>query len=87
MYRKFARSVKGMSTCSSSRYTSNNISPLFFVSIYMMVLMVKNLPTMLEIQIRSLGQEGNTLQYFCQENSMDRGAWWAIEHGVTKSKT
>ena len=21
------------------------------------------------------------------ENSMDRGAWWATEHGVTKSRT
>ena len=24
---------------------------------------------------------GNPLQYSCQENSMDRGAWWAIVHG------
>ena len=30
---------------------------------------------------------GNTLQYSCQENSMDRGAWWAIVHGVAKSWT
>ena len=30
---------------------------------------------------------GNPLQYFCLENSMDRGAWWAIVHGVTKSWT
>ena len=27
---------------------------------------------------------GNPLQYFCLENSMDRGAWWAIVHGVVK---
>ena len=27
---------------------------------------------------------GNTLQYSCLENSMDRGAWWAIVHGVPK---
>ena len=27
---------------------------------------------------------GNTLQYSCQENPMDRGAWWAIVHGITK---
>ena len=26
---------------------------------------------------------GNPLQYSCTENSMDRGAWWAIVHGVT----
>ena len=28
------------------------------------------------------GGNGNTLQYFCVENSMDRGAWWATVHGV-----
>ena len=26
----------------------------------------------------------NLLQYSCLENSMDRGAWWAIVHRVTK---
>ena len=33
--------------------------------------------------------EGNgyPLQYFCLENSMDRGALWAIVHGVAKSWT
>ena len=30
---------------------------------------------------------GNLLQYSCLENSMDRGAWWAKVHGVTKSQT
>ena len=29
---------------------------------------------------------GNPLQYFCPENSIDRGAWWATVHGVTKSQ-
>ena len=28
----------------------------------------------------------NPLQYFCLENPMDRGAWWAVVHGVTKSR-
>ena len=28
---------------------------------------------------------GNPLQYSCLENAMDRGAWWATVHGVTKS--
>ena len=28
---------------------------------------------------------GNSLQYSCLENSWDRGAWWAIVHGVSKS--
>ena len=29
---------------------------------------------------------GNPLQYFCLENPMDRGAWQATVHGVTKRK-
>ena len=28
---------------------------------------------------------GNSLQYYCLENSMDRGAWWAIVHGRTQT--
>ena len=30
---------------------------------------------------------GNPLQYPCLENLMDRGAWWAAVHGVSKSRT
>ena len=30
---------------------------------------------------------GNPLQYCCLENPMDRGAWWATVHGVTKRLT
>ena len=30
---------------------------------------------------------GNSLQYSFLGNSMDRGAWWATVHGVTKSQT
>ena len=30
---------------------------------------------------------GNPLQYSCLENPMDRDAWWATVHGVTKSQT
>ena len=34
---------------------------------------------------RSPGEgNGNPLHYYCLENSMDRGAWWAAVHGVTK---
>ena len=37
---------------------------------------------------RSPGEgNGYPLQYSFVENSMDRGAWWAIVHGVTKSRT
>ena len=52
--------------------------------------MVKNLPTVQETWVRSLGQEdplakgnGNLLQYSCLENPMDRKAWRAEAHGVT----
>ena len=30
---------------------------------------------------------GNPLQYSCLGNPMDRGAWQAIVHGVTKKQT
>ena len=33
------------------------------------------------------GRDGNSLQYSCLENPMDRGAWWATDHGVAKSQT
>ena len=37
---------------------------------------------------RSPGEgEGNPLQYSCLENPMDRGAWQATVHGITKSWT
>ena len=29
---------------------------------------------------------GNLLQYSCLKNPMDKGAWWAIVHGITKSQ-
>ena len=50
----------------------------------------KESPAVQETRIWSLGRppgEGNgyPLQYSSQENSMDRGAWWAP--GVTKIQT
>ena len=37
---------------------------------------------------RSSGEgTGSPLQYSCLGNPMDRGAWWAAVHGVTKSRT
>ena len=32
------------------------------------------------------GENGSPLQYYCLENSVDRGAWWATVHEVTKSQ-
>ena len=45
------------------------------------------------MRVRSLSQEesleghGNPLQYCCLENPMDKGAWWAIVHRVSQSRT
>ena len=55
---------------------------------------VKNPPAIQEAE-GSIAQSGRSpgkgngypLQYSCLENSMDRGAWWATVHGVTKSRT
>jgi len=52
---------------------------------------VKNLCAVRETQVRSLGWEdllekGMAMQS-CLENLMDRGAWWATVHGVSKSQT
>ena len=36
----------------------------------------------------SFGEGNDTpLQYSCLENPMDGGAWWAVVHGVAKSRT
>ena len=49
---------------------------------------VKNLPAMRENQGSIPGEgNGNPLQYSCPENPMDKGAWWATVHGVSKSWT
>ena len=55
--------------------------------------MIKNLPVIAGDtgSIPGLGRtpgegNGNTLQYSCLENSMDRGAWKATVHGVTKNQ-
>ena len=36
---------------------------------------------------RSPGEgNGNPLQYCCLGNPMDKGAWWATDHGVSKNQ-
>ena len=54
--------------------------------------MVKNPPVIIGAvhSIPGLGKSpgegnGNPLQYSCPGNPMDRGAWWAMVHGVAKS--
>ena len=57
----------------------------------MVIQTVKNPPAMQGSILgfgRSHGEgNGNPLQYSCLENSMDRGAWQAIIHEVTKNRT
>ena len=57
-----------------------------------MAQMVKNLSTRQETRTPGLGRSptegnGNPLQYSCLENPMDRGAWQATVHGISKSQT
>ena len=33
------------------------------------------------------GGNGNPFQYSCLKSSLDRGAWWAVVHGVTRVRT
>ena len=71
-------------------------SPLYTVA-FQGVLMVKNLPASagdtgdvgsIPGSRRSPGEgHDNPLQYSCLENPMDRGAWWATVHGITKNQT
>ena len=49
---------------------------------------IKNLPAMQETQVQSLGREDplekGMATHSCLENSMDRGAWRAAVHRVTR---
>ena len=56
--------------------------------------MVKNLPVMWETWVQSLGwedplEEGMATHFgiLAWRTCMDRGAWWATVHGVSKSRT
>ena len=56
--------------------------------------MVKNLPAMWEAWVRSLSWEDTLEEDMTTHSSIlawkipkDRGAWWAVVHGVTKSQT
>ena len=90
---------------SSLRSSNTNWAPSVFpipLEIYLSYLctclasllaqILKNLPTIQEIWVRSLGQddpleEGMTPTLVsCLENSMDRRAWRATVHGVTRSQ-
>ena len=67
----------------------------FTTLVSLVVQMVKNLPAVWEIRIRSLEQEDALEKGMATHSSilawryscMDRGAWRATVHGVTKSRT
>ena len=64
-------------------------------SLHLVTQAVKNLPEMWKTQVQSLGWEdplekgmaGHLVWNSCLESSMDRGAWWAVVHEVSKSCT
>ena len=56
--------------------------------------MVKNLPAVRETWVQSVGWEDPLEEGMATHSSilawrspMDRGAWWAMVHGVAKSQT
>ena len=77
-------------------WDKNLNSSSLFQGASQVVLVVNNLAanTKDEMQIRSLGRgrspgegNGNHSSILAWRNSMDRGAWWATVHVVTKSQT
>ena len=79
-----------------SFYQKNIFTCLQTRIICIMVLLVKNSPASAG-DLRDAGSipgsgrspagwHGNPLQYSCLENPMDRGAWRATVHGVTKNR-
>ena len=68
--------------------------PLQYPWAFLVAQMVKNLPTVKETWVRSLGQKDPLEEGMTTHSSilawripMDRGAWWAIVHRITKSRT
>ena len=66
---------------------------IFFIQGFPRGIAVNNSPAMQATPVQSLrgrspgGGHGNSLQCSCLENTMDRGAWWAIVYTVAKSWT
>ena len=64
--------------------------PLLLWWAFVVAQTVENLPARQQIWVLSLVwedlfQKGMAIHFsICLENSMDRGAWWAIVHGITK---
>ena len=89
--RKSKKSIKILAiSCLNLLYKPISRDRYLWFSLIMLVAQrVKNLPVMPETWGlnpglgRSPGEgNGNPLQCFCLENSVDRGIWWATIHGV-----
>ena len=69
------------------------MSSKFLIRASLVAQMVRSLPAKQETKVQSLvrkipwRRERLAIQYSCLEISMDRGAWRAIVHGVTMSRT
>ena len=72
LFKRFLTNTMGFSGGSDSKETACSVGDLGLIP----------------GQGRSSGEvNSNPLQYVCLENPMDRGAWWAAVHRVTKSWT
>ena len=97
------RGCREKGTLSHYRWESKFVQPLwkivwrFLIQASRVAPVVKNLPANAG-DIRDMDLipgsgtspgigHGNPLQYSCLENPMDRGAWRATVHGVSKSRT
>ena len=53
-------------------------------------LLAGDIRAMVSVPVLGRSPEGghdNPAQHSCLENPVDRGAWWAVVHGVAKSQT
>ena len=68
---------------------NDNMTYLIGLLYRLTVIMVVKFLVYLKCSINIIIGEGNgtPLQYSCQENPMDGGAWWATVHGGAKSQT
>ena len=77
------------------RFTGEGIGyPIQYSWAFLVAQLVKNLLAMQETWVQSLGWEDTLEEGMATHSSilawgilMDRGAWWAAVHGVTKSQT
>ena len=56
-----------------------------FVKVLEQMSMINFMNYSLSTAAEAFGEgDGTPLQYFCLENPMDGGAWWAAVHGVAR---